>query len=154
MGLLLVVNIHGKINSPRAARQTLGELKVERRFTASVHTDDAQTTGMLRSCKDYLAWAPLERDVLATLLEKRGMLSETKKLGADALPGFGVKSYDELAGKMLNEGLKLSSLKGVRPFFKLGPPRGGFKKSLRRQSSEGGVLGKNPKLAEVVRRMV
>jgi large subunit ribosomal protein L30 len=154
MALLLVVNLHGKINSPRAARRAMGELKAERRFTASVLTDDVTTLGMLRACKDYVAWGPLEKEMLATLLEKRGMVSETRKLDAEALSGLGVKTYEDLAGKMMAEGLRLSALGGVRPFFKLSPPRGGFKKSLRRQSGEGGVLGKNPVIAEIVRRMV
>ena len=129
-------------------------MKVERKFTASVLSDDGPTVGMLKSCKDFLAWGPLEKETLATLLERKGMVSERKHLGPEALAGLGAKSYEELAGKMLDQSLRLSALKGVRPFFRLSPPRGGFKKSLRRQSSDGGVLGRNPNLTEIVRRMV
>jgi large subunit ribosomal protein L30 len=153
MGLLLVVNIHGKINSPSGVRKALAELKVERRFTASLVTDDTPTVGVLKSCKDYLAWAPLDQDVLTLLLEKRGMVSETKKLDSEALSRMGFKSHEELAAKISKEGMKLSSVEGLRPFFKLSPPKGGFKRSLRRQFSEGGTLGRNPNLAEIVERM-
>ena len=154
MALLLVINLHGKINSTRATRRALGEMKVEKKFTASVLTDDGTTVGMLKSCKDFLAWGPLEKETLTTLLEKKGMVSERKRLGSEALAELGAKSYEELAGRMLDQGLGLSALKGVRPFFRLSPPRGGFKKSLRRQSSDGGVLGRNPNLVEIVGRMV
>jgi len=154
LALLLVVNLHGKINSTRATRRALGEMKVERKFTASVLSDDGPTVGMLKSCKDFLAWGPLEKETLATLLERKGMVSERKHMGPEALAELGAKSYEELAGRMLDQSLRLSALKGVRPFFRLSPPRGGFKKSLRRQSSDGGVLGRNPNLAEIVRRMV
>jgi large subunit ribosomal protein L30 len=154
LALLLVVNLHGKINSTRATRRALGEMKVEKKFTASVLTDDGPTVGMLKSCKEFVAWGPVEKETLATLLEKKGMISEKKHLGTDALAELGAKSYEELASRMLDQSLRLSALKNVRPFFRLSPPRGGFKKSLRRQASDGGVLGKNPELAEIVRRMV
>ena len=55
---------------------------------------------------------------------------------------------------MLKQGWTLSSVSGVKPFFGLSPPRGGLKRSSRRQFREGGVLGENPKLPEIVRRMI
>ena len=154
MGLLLVLNIHGKINSSAPVRKALAELKVERRFTASVVTDDPTTTGMLKLCKDYVAWAPADAELLATLFEKRGMVSESARLDGPALKAMGFKKHKELADKMMKEGLRLSQVQGVRPFFRLAPPKGGFRISLRRQFSERGLLGNNPRLPELVRRMV
>jgi large subunit ribosomal protein L30 len=152
--LLLVLNIHGAINSSGPVRKALGELKVIRKFTASVVTDDVSTVGSLKLCKDYVAWAPVEPELLATLLKKRGMATETKELDAAALKKMGYKKHDDLAEKMLKEQIRLSAVDGMRPFFRLAPPKGGFKQSMRRQYTEGGLLGNNPKLAEIVRRMV
>lgn len=154
MGLLLVLNIHGKINSPAPVRKALAELKVERRFSASVVTDNAPTVGMLKLCKDFIAWSPLDTELLATLLEKRGMVSATAKLDAAALAAAGFKKYEDMAEKMIENQLRLSAIGGVRPFFRLAPPKGGFRLSLRRQFSERGVLGSNPKLPDLVRRML
>ena len=130
------------------------ELKVERKFTASVVTDDAATAGMLRLCKDYIAWAPVDGELLATLLEKRGRVSTYAKLDSSALAAMGFKDFAALADKMEKEHLRLSQIQGVRPFFRLAPPKGGFKLSLRRQFSEKGTLGRNPNLSELVRRMI
>lgn len=154
MGLLLVLNIHGKINSSEAVRKTLGELKAERKFSASVVTDDPVTLGMLKLCKDFVAWSPLETGLLAALLEKRGMVSMTAPLDSKALGELGFKTHADLAKKMAEEGLRLSQVKGVRPSFRLAPPRGGFRASLRRQFTERGMLGSNPKLPDLVRRMI
>jgi len=154
MGLLLVVNLHGKINSSAPVRKALSELKVERKFSASVVTDDPATVGMLKLCKDYVAWAPTDAELLATLLKKRGMVSETARLDGHALTTMGFKKHEDLAEKMLKEQIRLSQVQGVRPFFRLAPPKGGFRVSLRRQFSEKGMLGNNPKLADLVRRMV
>ncbi|HYC11393.1 MAG TPA: hypothetical protein VEC02_01875 [Nitrososphaerales archaeon] len=154
MGLLLVVNLHGKINSSTPVRKALCELKVERKFSASLVPDDPATLGTLKLCKDYVAWAPTDAKLIAVLLEKRGMVSERARLDAHALTGMGFKKHQELADKMLKEQLRLSQVQGVRPFFRLSPPRGGFRVSLRKQFSEKGMLGSNPKLPDIVRRMV
>jgi len=154
MVLLLVVNLHGKIDSTSPVRKALAELKVERRFSASVVPNDGTALGMLRLCKDYLAWWPIDGVLLSTLLKERGMVSERRRLDAAALKGLGFKKHEELAQKMLKEGARLSSLPGIRPFFRLSPPKGGFKTSTRRQASERGVLGNNPGLPELVKRMI
>lgn len=154
MGLLLVVNIHGSINSSSGVRKALTELKVVRKFTATVVPDDGPTTGMLKLCKDYVAWTPAEPELLALLLKKRGMVSEQRGLDAQNLKKLGFKSHEDMAGKMVKEDLRLSAVSGVRPFFRLAPPKGGFKQSGRRQYAERGLLGSNPKLSEIVRRMV
>ena len=154
MGLLVVVNLHGMINVPHAARKAMTELKVERRFSASLVKDDPTTVGMLRLCKDYIAWAPADKELLTSLLKSRGKVSERKKLGEAELKKLGFQKYEDLASKLIDGGLKLSSFQGLRPFFKLSPPRGGFKESTRRHAGEGGVLGNNPKLTEIVKRMI
>ncbi|MBI3859947.1 MAG: hypothetical protein HY296_06915 [Thaumarchaeota archaeon] len=154
MKLILVLNLHGAINSSSGVRKTLEELRVVRKFTASVVTDDVTTVGMLKLCKDYLAWTDAEPELLTALLKKRGMVSESKTLDAAAVKKLGYKDHAQMADEMLKGGIRLSAVKGVRPFFRLGPPRGGFKSSLRRQATERGTLGRNPKLPEIMRRMV
>jgi large subunit ribosomal protein L30 len=154
MGNLLAVNLHGLINTPTPVRTTLVELGIGRRFAATIVRDDPTTLGALRLCKDYVAWSPVDGALLQSLLEQRGRVSATKKLDASALKELGYKDYAELASKMLAEGMTLSSVTGVKPFFGLSPPKGGLKRSSRRQFREGGVLGENPKLPEIVRRMI
>lgn len=154
MGLLLVVNLHGSINSPGPVRKALNELKVARRFSASVVADETPTVGMLQLCKDYIAWAPVEEKLLAELLKKRGMVSAAKNLNEASLKRLGYKNHEDMAAKMVKGEVRLSSVDGVLPFFRLAPPKGGFKRSLRRQFTERGTLGSNPGLEEIVRRMI
>jgi len=154
MGLLLVVNLHGSINSSAPVRKSLNELWVARKFSASVVTDDLQTVGMLKLCKDYVAWCPIDEGLLTDLLKKRGMISSSHPLDQDSLKAMGYKKHEELAARMFKDQVRLSAVEGVLPFFRLAPPRGGFKISMRRQSTERGVLGSNPRLDGIVRRMI
>jgi large subunit ribosomal protein L30 len=154
LGLILVVNLHGAINSSAPVRKALTELWVAKKFSASVVTDDAPTVGMLKLCKDFVAWSPVKEDLLSDLLKNRGMVSSTKTLDQAALKELGYKKHEDLAAKMMKDKVRLSAVSGVLPYFRLAPPRGGFKRSMRRQFSERGVLGSNPSLGDIVRRMV
>jgi len=154
MGLLLVVNLHGQINSSAPVRKALNELWVSKKFSASVVTDDTPTVGMLRLCKDYVAWCPVDEGLLSDLLKKRGMVSAARPLDAETLKGLGYRRHEDLAAKMVKDQTRLSAVNGVLPYFRLAPPKGGFKLSLRRQATEHGLLGNNPKLDAIVRRMI
>ena len=130
------------------------ELKVIRKFSASVVTDDVTTVGMLKLCKGYIAWAQADPELIALLLKKRGMVSESRNLDAASVKALGYKDHEDMAEKMFKAGVRLSAVAGIRPFFRLAPPRGGFRSSTRRQFPERGTLGANPNLPEIVRRMV
>ena len=154
MGLLLAVNLHGQINVPSGTRAALRELQIDKRFSATVVKDDPSTLGTLDLCRDYIAWAPVNKEILSSLLKSRAKVSERRRLDREALRELGFKAPEELAAKMFDGEMRLSSVKGLRPFFNLSPPRGGFKVSTRRKYGEGGVLGLNPKLLELVGRMI
>ena len=156
MGKLIVVNLHGLINVPRGTRETLIQLGIGRRFAAAVVGDDPVSKGSVHLCKDYVAWAPLDSDLLTSLLKSKGRVSNSKTLDEEQLKALGFKTYADLAQAIMKgeTSSTLSSVKGLKPFFGLSPPRGGFKRSSRRQFREGGILGENPMLPEIVRRMI
>jgi large subunit ribosomal protein L30 len=156
LGKLLVVNLHGLINVPRGTRETLIQLGIGKRFAAAVVGDDPVSWGSVHLCKDYVAWAPLDAELLTALLKSRGRRSNSKTLDDEGLKALGFKAYADLAQAILagETSSTLSSVKGLKPFFGLSPPRGGFKRSSRRAFREGGILGENPLLPEIVRRMI
>ena len=156
MGKLLVVNLHGLINVPRGTRETLIQLGIGKRFAAAVVGDDPVSKGSVHLCKDYVAWAPLDSELLTSLLKSRGRVSNSRSLDEEQLKALGFKTYADLAQSIMKgeTSSTLSSVKGLKPFFGLSPPKGGFKRSSRRQFREGGILGENPTLAEIVRRMI
>ena len=152
----MVVNLHGQINVPRGTRETLVQLGLGKRFSAAVVGDDPVSKGAVHLCKDYVAWAPLDAELLTDILKSRGRVSNSKALDDEALKAMGFKTYADLAQAIIRGETSntLSAVKGLKPFFGLSPPRGGFKRSSRRQFREGGILGENPMLADIVRRMI
>ena len=81
-------------------------------------------------------------------------MSNSRTLDDEALKAMGFKDHSELAPKMIKDGLDALVGPGLKPFFGLSPPRGGFKRSSRRQFREGASSGENPTLPDMVRRMM
>jgi large subunit ribosomal protein L30 len=152
-GSLLVVNLRGLVNTRAPVRTTLEQLRVAKRFNATIVPNDPVHVGMLKLAKEHLAWCPLNAEIAAKLLEARSEKSSGTKVSAgDLSKDYG--SVKELAANLESGKIKLNSVKEIRPFFRLSPPRGGFKRSIRRQYRDGGILGPNEDLPSVVEKMI
>src|SRR6266566_3862697 len=126
---ILAVRLRGTASDDPDVRRTMESLKLERTFQARLFDNTPSNLGMLRSAKVLVAWGEVSPDLLSRVLERRG-----ERDGADGLDdGFlrllGKTSLQEL----LRAGLKVP--------FRFHPPRGGFKRSLRRAATDGGELG-------------
>ena len=111
--------------------------------------------GALKLCKDYVAWCPVDEALLSSLLESQGQ-GQHRRSGSTRRRSRRSATRTTLSShrRCSSRAGALSSVSGLKPFFGLSPPRGGFKRSSRRQFREGGVLGENPKLPDIVRRMI
>ena len=65
-------------------------------------------------------------------------------------------SLDEFAKKLINFELSLKELPGLKLFFKLSPPRGGFERGgVKKQFALGGVLGyRKDKINDLLQKMI
>jgi large subunit ribosomal protein L30 len=152
-GSLLVVNLRGLVNTRTPVRTTLDQLKVGRRFNATIVPNDDVYLGMLNLAKDHVAWCRLNSDLAVKLLKARAEKSSGKRAVESEIAGNS-GSFDDIASSLEQGKIKLSSIDGIRPFFRLNPPRGGFKRSTRRQYRDGGVLGPNEALPNLVEKML
>ena len=110
---------------------------------------------MLNISKDHVAWCKIESTLAEKLLKTRSEKASGVKFSEEGLKRQKeFRSYSELANGLESGKAKLSELGEMRPFFRLKPPRGGFRKSTRRQYRDGGILGKNEELPKLVERML
>jgi large subunit ribosomal protein L30 len=151
---LLVVNLRGLVNTRRPVREALEQLQLLKRFNATIVPDNEMFRGMLVSAKEHLAWTELDVKTAENLLSKRAETSNGHRITESDLKGSGFSSFAELASALVTGKASLNDDLGFRQFFRLAPPRGGFKRSIRRQFGEGGILGPNKQLAEIVEKMV
>jgi large subunit ribosomal protein L30 len=139
----LVVRIKGTVNIPQQAKKTLNGLNLEKRFRATIVPESAEYLGMLRK----------DAGIVKELLEKRGRRAGYKPITKPDLPKE-YNSVEDLASAIAENKIAMSKLEGIKPWFALSPPRGGFKRKTKTQYMQDGVLGEDGELLEIVKRMV
>lgn len=171
----LVVRMKGTVNVPYWARITLESLSLNKRFRATIIPENEQTLGMLRKIKEYVSWTSVDTEFIREFIEKRGRSSASKLLSA-AAPDTPPPPPENSNGQINNNNtenkdsqvadlskivsiisqneLYLSKISGIKPWFALNPPKGGFKRKSKRSYSQAGILGENKELLSIVKRMM
>ena len=150
----LVVRMRGTVNVPFWALTTLQNLYLNKRFSATLVPETADYLGMLRKIKEWVAWSRADSEIVKTLIEKRGKKITQLDSQKESKKKDEYKGIDELVNVIVNDKIKFSDQSNIKPWFSLNPPRGGFKKKSKKQFTDGGILGNNKDLLEIVKRMV
>jgi large subunit ribosomal protein L30 len=140
---LIAVRLRGTAGDAPDVMKTMESLMLQRTFQARLLDNTPSNLGMLRSVKALVAWGEVSPEILGDVLVKRG-----ERDGADGVDDqfvrlLGKTSFGELAKAVVagEVGIKALYKAGLKPRFRFHPPRGGFKKSLRRAATDGGELG-------------
>jgi large subunit ribosomal protein L30 len=149
----LVVRIKGTVNIPQQARKTLDGLNLDKRFRATIVPESTEYLGMLRRVKEEVAWTKADAGIVKELLEKRGRKTGYRPITKPDLPKE-YNSIDELASAIAENKVTMSKLGGIKPWFALNPPKGGFRRKTKTQYAQDGILGEDGNLAEIVKRML
>ncbi|MCK4320004.1 50S ribosomal protein L30 [Candidatus Bathyarchaeota archaeon] len=151
---LAVIRVRGLSGVFREIDETLRMLHLTRNCHATLIDDRASYLGMLRKAKDYLVWGEVSREGVALLLRKRGKLVGNKKLTEKYVQGIGYESIDDLAEAIYELKVEYSSLRGVKPLFRLHPPKKGFKGKVKKSYAAGGVTGyRGEVINDLIKRM-
>jgi len=145
--LIVIIRIRGRPNMNRKIADTLKMLRLHHVNHASIYPNTPTIQGMLAKVKDYVSYGPLSEVSLERLLTKRGRIRGNKLLTSEYLKEIGSPYPDiKTLTKALYTGkIKYSELKGVKPVFRLHPPKGGHRHgTIKQPYSTGGSLGKVP----------
>ncbi|MGB9759007.1 MAG: 50S ribosomal protein L30 [Thermoproteota archaeon] len=157
-GLILAIRTKGDPNIRKDMRYTLQLLRLKRVHSASLLRPSPEILGMLQKVKDLVVFGEVDEDTLALLLEKRARVSGNLKLTLDYLnKKFGVSSFKEIAKKLITGEIKDLKALGIKQFFRLSPPSGGYvvklkNKTLRGKKKVVGNIGKQ--INSLARRMI
>jgi large subunit ribosomal protein L30 len=176
----LVVRMKGTVNVPRWANLTLESLHLDKKFRATIIPENEQSLGMLRKIKEWVSWSGVDDSFIREFIEKKGRISASRLVMAttatgttdamgDNSGGGGSKGdsggngasqksqnvdLDKVASAISQNQLYLSKIPGIKPWFALSPPKGGFRKKSKRSYSQNGILGENKELISLVKRMM
>lgn len=140
---LAIIRIRGIRNIKPKIVKTLELLRLHKPHHCVIMEDSKYTKGMLNVAKDYLAFGPINEEVLSRLILKKG------KKGAKRLSQ--ILNPDEIkeVAKKIFAGAKVNEF--LDPVFQLKPPKKGYGDI--KQSYPKGELGARPDMSALIRRI-
>ena len=152
---LAVVRIRGIVNVRKEVEDTLRMLNLQRNCHATLIDDRPSFLGMLRKAQNIVTWGEVSKETISLLLKKRGRTIGDTPLTDEYAKKIGYESLDDLADAIYNLKVMLKDLPGVKPVFRLHPPRKGFKGSIKKSYRAGGEAGyRGEAINDLIRRMV
>ena len=140
--MIAIIRITGDVNLKTQIRETLERLRLKRKYSCIVINPTKEQQGMIKKVKDFVAYGEINKETFEKLIKSRAQLIgkegkvDAKKIVEDLNKG---KKYDVL---------------GLKPFFRLHPPRKGID-SKKHFGVKKGVLGDNKeKINELIGRML
>ncbi|MEM1535405.1 MAG: 50S ribosomal protein L30 [Candidatus Pacearchaeota archaeon] len=140
--MIVAIRIKGRVNVPREIRDTLHLLRLRKKFACSIYPEKKEILGMLEKASAYISYGKINEATLRALIEKRARKPGNKKLNP--------REVDDVV-KMLTKEKFDEAFKLIKPFFRLSPPKGGFKKSTKLmwpRGIKGNIGGEINKLIE------
>ncbi|OIO41547.1 hypothetical protein AUJ10_00935 [Candidatus Pacearchaeota archaeon CG1_02_31_27] len=132
--MFVAIRIKGRIDISYKNKTTFELLKLRRKFACAIYSETKEIEGMLKRVENYIAYGKIDEKTLKELIIKRGRLTGNKKVDEKLI-------NDKLIKDVTDGKVKLEE-KNIKPFFRLNPPRGGFKKSTKKMFPNG-ILGNN-----------
>lgn len=138
MTLLLVIRLRGNIGVAPVVLDTLARLNLPKKHNAALLADTPSNKGMLHKVVDYITWGEIDEESVESLVMKRGRMAGDERITEETLKREGLGTPKELAKHIMKDGALPTSIKKT---FRLTPPSGGFKRSIKRHYRSHGELG-------------
>jgi large subunit ribosomal protein L30 len=149
-----VVRIRGGVDAQKTVEATLTMLRMERNNYATILKESPSYVGMLRKVKDYVTWGEPSVEIVKLLLKTRGKITGDEKVTDDVLKELGYENVEKLANAIVTGEVEFSQLNGIKPFFRMHPPKKGFKRTVKRPYKDHGELGyRGEAINELIKRM-
>ena len=153
----LVIRVRSDRGVKPKIRDTMSMLNLTRVNHAVLVPDTPAYAGMLQKAKDYVTWGEVGADTISDLLSQRGrMIGDKPITNAVIKSGSEFSTINALSKAIASGDARTNDVEGMKPVFRLHPPRGakgwgGIKRSF----STGGALGfRGEAISDLVERMI
>ncbi len=153
---IAVIRLSGDTGIKKEIRDTFKLLRLYNKYTCIILPSSQNFLGMIQKINEFVTWGEINKDTFRLLLEKRGKITKKEKFSEKYLKEKAKISLDDFADQFIKMKKEFKDIPGLKNFFKLCPPRGGFEKNgIKKQFSLGGALGyRKEKINELIVRML
>ncbi len=153
----LVIRVRSDRGVKPKIRDTMSMLNLTKVNHAVLVPDTPAYAGMLQKAKDYVTWGEVGADTISDLISQRGrMIGDKPITNAVIKSGSEFSTINALSKAIASGDARTNDVEGMKPVFRLHPPRGakgwgGIKRSF----SAGGALGfRGEAISDLVGRMI
>jgi len=142
--MIAIVRLRGGVNAKSGIEDTLDMLNLKTVNNCAVVPDNAHYKGMIHKVKDYITYGEIEKETFKKMLTKWGRTGRKRLVLKDA---------DKIVDEIFTGKKKLKDY-GIKPAFRLHPPKRGYE-GIKRHYTEGGSLGdRKEKINALLERMI
>ena len=153
----LVIRARSDRGVTKKIRDTMLMLNLTRVNHATLIPDNVTYSGMLQKSKDYVTWGEVDAETIETLLKERGRMVGDKPVDdATIKASSNYKTVAAFAKAMAAGDATMKDVDGLKPIFRLHPPRGskGWG-GIKRAYTVGGALGfRGDEISSLAERMM
>jgi len=154
--VILAIRLRGQVSVKPQIEDTLKKLRLGRLHQARVIKLTPSLQGMITKSKDYITWGEIDADTAHMILAKRGRLSGNKRLtDAYVKNNSSHSSIKTLAKGLVAGTASVNDVEGLKPVFRLTPPKKGFRGKRNLPVGMGGVTGyRGAGINELAQKMI
>lgn len=148
-----VLRVRGRTGVKKGIQDTMSMLKLTRINHLVLLHEDPTYKGMLVKAKDYVTWGEIDVETISQIITKRGKILGNEKVTEEYIKeNTDYSSIEELV-KAVVAGEATVEDAGIKPVFRLHPPRKGYE-ATKTSFKEGGSLGNREDINELVSKMI
>lgn len=137
--MIAVIRISGLVEINSDIQESLFRMRLRRKYSLVLIKETAANLAILKKVRNFVAFGTINKETLVELIKVRGQPIKGKIDAEKVASELDKKSLEEL---------------GLKPFFRLHPPRGGIDSKIHFGRNKG-VLGDNKeKINDLIRRML
>lgn len=143
--MYVIIRIRGTARIKRDIRETMNLLRISKPNHCVIVPENEVYKGMIQKVRNYVTYGEIGDKTLEKLIEKRGKISQKKKIEK--------KDIGKIV-KLIKDG-KLKDSK-IKPVFQLNPPKKGYgRKGIKKDFKQRGALGyRGNKINDLLERMI
>lgn len=139
-----VIRIRGRTHIKKPVEDTFTMLRLHRKMHCVLLEDTPIVKGMIQKTKDWITFGEITDEVLKAMITKRGRKAGDVRLTAEEAETV----FQEIkSGKKTKDTI-------IKPVFRLTPPSGGFKKSIKTHFPKGELGNRGEKINDLIKRMI
>jgi len=151
--MIAAVRVRGRTGVNKDINDTMSMLKLTRINHLVLLDPNPSYNGMLVKAKDYITWGEISEETISQIIAKRGKLTGDEKVTDEYIKeNTDYSSIEALSKAVVAGKVKVEDI-GIKPVFRLHPPRKGYE-ATKTSFKEGGSLGNREDINELVAKMI